>query len=110
MRISEVRKTVGRYYGIERDEMLGIRKNIRVARPRQVAMYFSRIFTNKSLPAIGQHFLRDHTTVLYAVKRIEELSQEDMELRNDLLRLHGVLTQFQAILGECGTTLEEQSP
>ena len=56
-----------------------------VARPRQIAMYLSKQLTSKSLPEIGRTFGgRDHTTVMHAVSRIEELSIEDSLLADDI--------------------------
>ena len=56
-----------------------------VARPRQIAMYLSKQLTSKSLPEIGRTFGgRDHTTVMHAVSRIDELSIEDSLLSDDI--------------------------
>ena len=56
-----------------------------VARPRQIAMYLSKQLTSKSLPEIGRTFGgRDHTTVMHAVNRIDELSIEDSLLSDDI--------------------------
>ena len=56
-----------------------------IARPRQIAMFFCKSLTTKSLPEIGRKFGgRDHTTVLHAVRRVEELCKGDTTLVNDI--------------------------
>ncbi|MBT6983497.1 MAG: chromosomal replication initiator protein DnaA, partial [Rhodospirillaceae bacterium] len=63
-----------------------------VARPRQVAMYLAKQLTTRSLPEIGRKFGgRDHTTVMHAVKRIEELRQTDAALAEDIDLLRRML-------------------
>ena len=63
-----------------------------IARPRQVAMYLAKKLTPRSLPEIGRRFGgRDHTTVMHAVKRIEELRAADSELNNDVVHLTRLL-------------------
>ena len=63
-----------------------------VARPRQVAMYLAKQLTTRSLPEIGRKFGgRDHTTVMHAVKRIEELRQMDASLAEDIDLLRRML-------------------
>jgi chromosomal replication initiator protein len=61
------------------------RRSVAVARPRQIAMYLSKQLTPKSLPEIGRKFGgKDHTTVMHAVKRIEELKLADNEMIEDI--------------------------
>jgi chromosomal replication initiator protein len=68
--------------------MHSARRSVTVARPRQMAMYLAKQLTTRSLPEIGRKFGgKDHTTVMHAVKRIEELSGRDNELREDIGRL-----------------------
>jgi chromosomal replication initiator protein len=63
-----------------------------VARPRQVAMYLAKQLTSRSLPEIGRKFGgRDHTTVIHAVKKIEELSASDTALAEDVELLRRML-------------------
>jgi len=63
-----------------------------VARPRQVAMYLAKKLTPRSLPEIGRRFGgRDHTTVMHAVKRIEELRASDREIDADVTALTRLL-------------------
>jgi chromosomal replication initiator protein len=54
-----------------------------LARPRQVAMALARELTEHSLPDIGQAFEKDHTTVLHADRKIKELRESDLRIRED---------------------------
>lgn len=79
--IAEIQKVVAEHYGLDRSDMCSSRRAQDVARPRQVAMYLSRRLTLRSLPEIGRRFgNRDHTTVMHACRRIEQLSATDPEL------------------------------
>jgi chromosomal replication initiator protein len=76
--IEEIQKKVAEHYNIRQTEMTSARRARAVARPRQVAMYLSKQLTTRSLPEIGRKFgNRDHTTVMHAVSRINELMQAD---------------------------------
>jgi chromosomal replication initiator protein len=82
-------KAVADYYSVKPSDLRSERKHKVVALPRQVAMYLIRSMTRCSLPDIGLRFGgRDHTTVMYAVKKIEKKVREDVSLRNivDALR------------------------
>lgn len=86
--IDEIQKSVSDYYNIRPNEMVSERRSRAVARPRQVAMYLAKQLTSKSLPDIGRRFGgRDHTTVMYAVKKIEDLRRTDAHLDEDVTRL-----------------------
>jgi chromosomal replication initiator protein len=83
--IDEIQTRVSDHYRIRKAEMTSARRAREVARPRQVAMYLSKQLTPRSLPEIGRRFGgRDHTTVIHAVRRIEQLRAEDNELDNDI--------------------------
>jgi len=83
--IEEIQKRVAEYYNIKMSDMASPRRARAVARPRQVAMYLAKRLTTRSLPEIGRKFGgRDHTTVMHAVKRIEELCDQDSTLREDV--------------------------
>jgi chromosomal replication initiator protein len=87
--IEEIQKKVSEHYNIRQHEMTSARRARAVARPRQVAMYLSKQLTTRSLPEIGRKFgNRDHTTVMHAVSRINELMQLDGDFAEgvDLLR------------------------
>ena len=90
--IDEIQKKVAEHYTIRIADMHSARRARQVARPRQVAMYLAKQLTPRSLPEIGRKFGgRDHTTVMHAVKRIEELHNEDPSIRKDLEMLERLL-------------------
>ena len=77
--IEEIQKKVSEYFNIRQSDMLSSRRSRIIARPRQIAMYLSKICTAKSLPEIGKLFGgRDHTTVIHAVKKVESLYKTDI--------------------------------
>lgn len=83
--IEEIQRRVAQYYNIRLADMLSPRRARTVARPRQVAMYLSKQLTTRSLPEIGRKFGgRDHTTVIHAVRRIDELCKEDSGIEEDV--------------------------
>ena len=94
--IDEIQKKVATHYSIKLSDMSSSRRIRQVTLPRQVAMYLSKKLTTHSLPEIGKNFGgRDHTTVLHAVKRIEELMQTDSSLSEDVRLLRQVLEKPQ---------------
>jgi chromosomal replication initiator protein len=83
--VDQIQKAVAEHYGLQQADMLSERRARAVARPRQAAMWIAKQITTRSLPDIGRRFGgRDHTTVLHAVRRIEELKQDDVALARDL--------------------------
>lgn len=83
--VDDIQKRVAEYYGIKFSEMQSAKRAQVVARPRQIAMYLSKTLTTKSLPEIGRRFGgRDHTTVIHAVRKIEELLDADADLGEDI--------------------------
>ncbi len=78
--IDEIQKKVSEYFNISVKELQSSRRARTVARPRQVAMYLAKQLTSRSLPEIGRKFDRDHTTVMHAVRKVEELIIEDQAL------------------------------
>ncbi|MDF3033390.1 MAG: chromosomal replication initiator protein DnaA, partial [Alphaproteobacteria bacterium] len=83
--IEDIQKRVAEYYGIKISDMQSARRSQNVARPRQVAMYLAKALTSRSLPEIGRKFGgRDHTTVLHAVRKVEEVRTQDREFSDDL--------------------------
>ena len=83
--IEEIQKKVADHYNIRLTDMHSPRRSRSVARPRQVAMYLAKLITSRSLPEIGRKFGgRDHTTVMHAVKKIEELKQVDTNFNEDI--------------------------
>jgi chromosomal replication initiator protein len=90
--IDEIQKRVAEHYNIRSADMHSARRAREIARPRQVAMYLCKMLTPRSLPEIGKKFGgRDHTTVIHAIRRIEELSIADRTLAEDLAILTRLL-------------------
>ncbi|MDH3663480.1 MAG: chromosomal replication initiator protein DnaA, partial [Alphaproteobacteria bacterium] len=86
--IEEIQKRVAEHYGIKLSDMHSARRARVVARPRQVAMYLAKQLTPRSLPEIGRRFGgRDHTTVMHAIKKIEELRAQDSVMSEDIEKL-----------------------
>ena len=83
--IDDIQRKVADYYNIRLSDLLSARRSRTIARPRQVAMYLSKILTTRSLPEIGRKFGgRDHTTVIHAVKRIESLQDSDNAIQEEV--------------------------
>ena len=90
--IDDIQRRVADYYHLKLTDLLSARRAREVARPRQVAMYLAKRLTPRSLPEIGRRFGgRDHTTVMHAVKRIDELRAADRELDADVAQLSRML-------------------
>lgn len=90
--IEEIQKRVAEHFNIRVADMHSPRRTRQVARPRQVAMYLAKQLTTRSLPEIGRKFGgRDHTTVMYAVKKIEELRESDSSFAEDIELLRRML-------------------
>ncbi len=90
--IEDIQKTVVSYYDISMHDFMSSRRSRMVARPRQIAMYLSKKLTTKSLPEIGRKFSgRDHTTVIHAIKKIEELISKDKIFENEIGDLNSKL-------------------
>lgn len=82
--IDEIQKKVAEHFNISVKELQSSRRARTVARPRQVAMYLAKQLTSRSLPEIGRKFDRDHTTVMHAVRKVEELIVEDPTLAENI--------------------------
>ncbi len=90
--IEEIQKKVAEQWGIRLTDMTSARRSRNVARPRQVAMFLAKQFTERSLPEIGRMFgNRDHTTVMHAVSRVAELMTTDSEFRERVELMQGLL-------------------
>lgn len=82
--IENIQKTVAQYYKIRVSDLMAQTRTRSIARPRQVAMALAKELTNHSLPEIGNAFGgRDHTTVLHACRKVEQLKAEDMRISED---------------------------
>lgn len=91
--IDEIQRKVAEHYNIRLQDMHSARRARNVARPRQVAMYLAKQLTARSLPEIGRKFGgRDHTTVMHAVRKVEELMAEDAQIAQDVEIIRRALT------------------
>ena len=83
--VDEIQKATAEHYGMKQADLISERRTRAVARPRQAAMWLAKQLTTRSLPDIGRRFGgRDHTTVIHAVRRIDELRASDPQLARDL--------------------------
>jgi len=83
--MEEIQKRVAEHFQIRMSDMSSARRSRTVARPRQIAMYLSKQLTSRSLPEIGRAFGgRDHTTVIHAVRKVEELIKADSSFAEDV--------------------------
>lgn len=90
--IDDIQRKVAEHYNIRLADMMGPKRARTVARPRQIAMYLSKHLTSRSLPEIGRRFGgRDHTTIMHGVRKIEELSSDDLGLAEDIALLKRLL-------------------
>lgn len=90
--IEEILRKVADHYNLRMSDLLSARRARQVARPRQVAMFLAKTLTSKSLPEIGRRFGgRDHTTVIHAVRKIEELRSTDAQIAEDVELLRRML-------------------
>ena len=83
--IDLIQSLVCKFFKISKNEMLSARRSRYLVRPRQTAIYLTKILTSKSLPEIGREFSnRDHTTIIHSVKTIERLKKNDLELSSNI--------------------------
>ncbi len=86
--IDLIQTLVCKFFKISKNEMLSSRRSRYLVRPRQTAIYLTKILTSKSLPEIGREFSnRDHTTIIHSVKTIEKLKERDSEMANNISKL-----------------------
>ena len=85
--VADILQSTANYYALKMADLKSVRRDRRIARPRQLAMYLSKMLTPLSLPDIGTHFERDHTTILHAIKTIEGLLQRDSQLQKDMQKI-----------------------
>ncbi|WP_229428550.1 chromosomal replication initiator protein DnaA [Microvirga pudoricolor] len=94
VKIEDIQKLVASRYNVSRSDILSERRTAAVVRPRQIAMYLSKVLTLRSLPEIGRRFGgRDHTTVLHAVRKIEKQIGEDNALNDEVELLKRMLQE-----------------
>lgn len=90
--IEDIQRKVAERYNIKFSDMASPRRLRTIARPRQIAMYLAKILTPKSLADIGKKFgKKDHTTVMHAIKKVEELSLEDKDFQEEITLLTRIL-------------------
>lgn len=95
VRIEDIQRVVARHYNVSKTELLSNRRTRTIVKPRQIAMYLAKVMTPRSLPEIGRRFGgRDHTTVLHAVRKIEELSTADNSLAQELELLRRLIADL----------------
>ena len=86
--IDLIQTLVCKFFKISKNEMLSSRRSRYLVRPRQTAIYLTKILTSKSLPEIGREFSnRDHTTIIHSVKTIEKLKEKDQEMIDNINKL-----------------------
>ena len=86
--IDLIQTLVCKFFKISKNEMLSSRRSRYLVRPRQTAIYLTKILTSKSLPEIGREFSnRDHTTIIHSVKTIEKLKEKDSDMVNNIEKL-----------------------
>ena len=90
--IEEIIRKVADHYNLRMSDMMSARRSRIISRPRQLAMFLAKNLTSKSLPEIGRRFGgRDHTTVIHAVKKIEELKNKDLQIAEEVEILRRML-------------------
>ena len=86
--IDLIQTVVCKFFKISKNEMLSSRRSRYLVRPRQTAIYLTKILTSKSLPEIGREFSnRDHTTIIHSVKMIEKIKEKDQEMVDNINKL-----------------------
>ena len=86
--IDLIQTLVCKFFKISKNEMLSSRRSRYLVRPRQTAIYLTKILTSKSLPEIGREFSnRDHTTIIHSVRTIEKLKEKDAEMVENINKL-----------------------
>ncbi|MEJ8475090.1 chromosomal replication initiator protein DnaA [Roseibium algae] len=92
IKIEDIQRVVSKHYNVTKADLLSARRTRTIVRPRQIAMFLAKVMTPRSLPEIGRRFgNRDHTTVLHAVRKIEELARGDQALATELELLKRML-------------------
>ena len=95
--IEDIQKQVASHFSIRTADMFSARRARQIARPRQIAMYLAKNLTASSYPEIGRQFGgRDHTTIMHAVRKIEDLMAEDSQLADDVQLLRSLLADRPA--------------
>jgi chromosomal replication initiator protein len=97
VRIEDIQRIVARHYNVSRQELVSNRRTRVIVKPRQIAMYLAKMLTPRSFPEIGRRFGgRDHTTVLHAVRKIEDLITGDTKLGHEVELLKRLINENNA--------------
>ncbi|MFF2322461.1 chromosomal replication initiator protein DnaA [Agrobacterium salinitolerans] len=97
VRIEDIQRIVAKHYNVSRQELVSNRRTRVIVKPRQIAMYLAKMLTPRSFPEIGRRFGgRDHTTVLHAVRKIEELISGDTKLGHEVELLKRLINENNA--------------
>ena len=90
--IDTIQTVVCKFFKISKNEMLSSRRSRYLVRPRQTAIYLTKILTTKSLPEIGREFSnRDHTTIIHSVKTIEKLKEKNVDMNENIIKLKNII-------------------
>ena len=90
--IDSIQTIVCKFFKISKNEMLSSRRSRYLVRPRQTAIYLTKILTTKSLPEIGREFSnRDHTTIIHSVKTIEKLKEKNPDMNDNISKLKNII-------------------
>ena len=94
VRIEDIQRVVAKHYNVSRQELVSNRRTRVIVKPRQIAMYLAKSLTPRSFPEIGRRFGgRDHTTVLHAVRKIEDLITGDTKLSHEIELLKRLINE-----------------
>lgn len=94
VRIEDIQRVVARHYCVTRQELVSNRRTRVIVKPRQIAMFLAKTMTPRSFPEIGRRFGgRDHTTVLHAVRKIEDLLDQDSKLSQEVELLKRLINE-----------------
>ena len=90
--IDSIQTIVCKFFKISKNEMLSSRRSRYLVRPRQTAIYLTKLLTTKSLPEIGREFSnRDHTTIIHSVKTIEQLKEKNPDMKDNINKLKNII-------------------
>lgn len=93
-KIEDIQRVTSQHFNVSRQDLVSARRTRVIVRPRQIAMYLAKTLTPRSLPEIGRRFgNRDHTTVLHAVRKVEDLITKDPQTAEDIETLKRLLDQ-----------------
>jgi chromosomal replication initiator protein len=91
--LARIRKTVAEYYDVTEDSLKSKKRQANINKARQVAMYISSIITEETVEKIGQHYNRDHATVLHSCEKIKNDLTDDEQLQKEIKELRDKLTE-----------------